>query len=240
MNRITRFLLAFAVSLLGVAIAQSFDLPAGIPPEYTTLVTLGIGVVTGWLVYPLTAIAKKLGRTEGPTTVAISAGLSLAVALGLTLIQADASRGDAPLWPALFSAFLGWLQANGTYIARAQAISKGNALAPQSAPQATGEVHLPQVRQPSGVEALPNSETPPPGAQGLLGGGLLAVGLDRVLGQILTGLGLQGTPAQLARIGARLVLIAPDLLDGDTHLSAQNRNIILGVVMDLKLEGKLI
>jgi hypothetical protein len=71
---------------------------------------------------------------------------------------------------------------------RIQTISKGNALSPEvSSPGGCAGQSSGISQPPSGLESLSDlgPSTPPPGAQGLLGGGLLAMTLDVMLGQIL-------------------------------------------------------
>ncbi|UQN06262.1 hypothetical protein [Deinococcus sp. QL22] len=252
MNPIIAVLFLFVVTLLPTAFAQSLGLPAGIPAEYTAIVTVIITALTGWLVTPLTAVAKKLGRTEGPTTVLISAVLSIVIALGLTIIQAALSSGTDPLWPAVISALVGWVKANGDYLMRVQANTKANVLATESArgqsdeAAASGGVEQEALR-PSGVEAIP---TPflnglPEGAR-LLGGNLGSAAMGAMTGLIsspllevaiglLTSAFPSGVPKGLAeRFLTEAVRLAPELLDGDGYVSNAGRQRLNGVLLDIK------
>jgi hypothetical protein len=88
-------------------------------------ITLAIGLLSALLVHPLTAIFKKLGLTQGPTTVLISGVLSLLISGGFTLWHVAAAHVGADLWPALLSAALAFIAANGAYIAQVQSSIKG-------------------------------------------------------------------------------------------------------------------
>jgi hypothetical protein len=88
--------------------------------------------------------------------------------------------------------------------------------------------------------------TPPDGARssqtaaplGVLG--MTGNRLDDLVGWALQQAGLTAPgPAAYLRVGAKLAMVAPDLLDGDPHLSAENRDRVLAVVMDLKRLGGL-
>ncbi|GAA5514757.1 hypothetical protein Dcar01_03518 [Deinococcus carri] len=247
MRKLSLFTLSVLVLGTGLALAQGTDLPSGIPAEYQGVVAVLIGLLSAVLVQPLTSIAKKLGRTTGPTTVAVSAVLSLLVALGFALAQAAATRGGLNLGGALLVALVAFVKANGDYITRVFSNAKGNALAPAGLPDpvpvVVGEVVTPpEVRgapPASGLEVIPGLDTTPGAARGLLGGGTLALTLDALLESLLSQAGLQPTPARLLRIGGRLAVVAPDLLDGDAHLSADSRNRVLGVILELKQGGLL-
>lgn len=227
--------LTFALLLLcaGVAFAQT-DLP-GVPAEWQALLALAITGLSGWLVVPLTALSKRLGCTKGPTTVLISAALSLAVTLGIHLWQAYEVRGDLP-WPqALWSALGAFVVSQGLYWMRR--LSQGN-VTPQVGP-VIGEVQPPaDVKQapPSGFEPM----TGLTGVQGFAGLPAVATGLlSNLIADVLREAKLLATPEQVMRVALALAPVAPDLLDGDVHLSAENRNRILRVVMDLKATGTL-
>ena len=87
----------------------------GVPAEYEPLVTLFIAWVSAWLVQPLTALTKKWGGTRGPSTVAVSAMLSLLVSVGFSA-AASRATGGLNLWQVLGSAGLAFLRANGNYV----------------------------------------------------------------------------------------------------------------------------
>lgn len=122
-----------ALVLLGSAFAQT-DLPTGIPAEYQATVILLVGLIAGWLVQPLTAIWKKLGRTQGPTTVFISGVLSLVVALGFNFAQAVADGRGQNLWHVLFIALIAFLKANGDYLSRVFGTAKGTEVGTTTGP----------------------------------------------------------------------------------------------------------
>lgn len=121
--------LFFLALLSGTALAQAADLPSGIPAEYQHVVTVLVGLLAAVLVQPLTALGKKLGRTQGVTTVAVSGVLSLLVALGFTLAQALATHHEQNLWGTLLIALVAFLKANGDYLTRVFANAKGAQIA---------------------------------------------------------------------------------------------------------------
>ncbi|MFC6592432.1 hypothetical protein ACFP81_10775 [Deinococcus lacus] len=109
----------------------------GVPPEWEPLLTLLVAWASAWLVQPLTAIAKKVGCTQGPTTVAVSAGLSLLVAAGFSVAAAQASGQTVALGQVLLSAVLAFVRANGAYLGQVQAGEErgtGEGRAPSSTP----------------------------------------------------------------------------------------------------------
>ena len=116
----------------------------GVPPEWEALVTLLVAWAAAWLVQPLTAIAKKLGCTQGPTTVAVSAALSLLVATGFSVAAAQASGQPATLAQVVVSAGLAFLRANGAYLSNVQAGRKGAGEAPGAVQQPPDDG--PQIR----------------------------------------------------------------------------------------------
>lgn len=98
---------------------------SGIPAEHEPLVVLVVGLLSSALVGPLTAIAKKLGGTTGPSTVAISAALSLVVAFGFEFARALAGE-QRTIWSALLIAFIAFSRSNGEYV-RQKFLSKQDA-----------------------------------------------------------------------------------------------------------------
>jgi len=136
----------------------------GLPPEWGHVVTVLIGLLSGWLVYPATAIAKKLGQTHGPGTVTIAAALSMLVGVGYAAVSAM-SGGAFSVTQAITVAVIAFFKANGEAIARAQAADRaerekkagGEAQAQrESAPSVTVNVPAPAPQQPV---------TPPPGIE---------------------------------------------------------------------------
>ena len=63
--------------------------------------------------------------------------------------------------------------------------------------------------------------------------------IDMLVESLLKATGLQGTPIQMFRVGAKLAIMAPDLMDGDVHLSSENLARINNVILDLKKAGGL-
>ncbi|MDP9766474.1 hypothetical protein [Deinococcus enclensis] len=224
-------LLALIVLLSGAALAQDVQ---GIPDEYSTIVTTLIGILSAVLVQPLTSIFKKLGRTTGPGTVAISAALSLMVAFFFTFAQASATNTGLNFPGLLLIALIGFLKANGDYITRVFTTAKGAETA--GATQGDGAapaLNVTTERPASGLESI--SGTP----RGLFSDLVIP---DALLGVILMALraaGVSDTQANATAIVGRLLPVAPDLLDGNAHLSSENRNRILSEVMTLKASGSL-
>lgn len=114
-------LFALLALLSGLAFAQ--DAIPGVPADVQPVVTLIVSFLTGYVVLALTAISKKWFNTKGPTTVAVSAGLSVLAGFGFTAYAALAVRGDMPWTQALMAAFLGFVGSNGAYLARVFASS---------------------------------------------------------------------------------------------------------------------
>ncbi|WP_414656767.1 hypothetical protein ACINK0_11395 [Deinococcus sp. VB343] len=233
------------------------DLP-GLPADWQPVVTLAIGLLSGVLVGPLTAIAKKLGRTEGPNTVAVSAVMSLLVTLGFSLWQATASQTNMPWGQALLLALIAFVKSNGDYISRVFSTAKGQGTPevtvnmptpeqpPTPAPIVIGDVMPPaDIKTPppgapaSDIEPIPGLDTAPLGLLSSLPPQVVEQGIEVVISQMLAQAGLQATPQQLVRVAARLAVVTPDLMDGNAYLSAENRNRILGVILDLKAGGDL-
>jgi hypothetical protein len=123
--KLTR-LLFLPLFLLGLALAQASapSLPAQLAP-YADGITFAIGLLSAALVHPLTAIFKRLGNTQGPTTVLISGVLSLVISGAFTLWQAAHTHAGTGLIPALLSALTAFIVANGRYLALVQSSVKG-------------------------------------------------------------------------------------------------------------------
>ncbi|THF88394.1 hypothetical protein E7T09_04090 [Deinococcus sp. KSM4-11] len=212
--------------LLSFAFAQ--DVLPGVPTAYVPVATLLISLLSGLLVKPLTAIVKRLGNTTGVTTVAVSAGLSLLVVIGVNLWQAWATRGSVP-WPtALFMALVAFLQANGAYLAQVAAAIKGAQVAGVSA-------GLPQL-DPS---RLPGFQAQPflglPGGVTAVAGSLLANPiLEGFIKTLLQNAGLPVGAAQVFEVALKLAPIAPDLFDGNPQLDTEHLAMISRIVLDLK------
>ncbi len=98
---------------------------------------------------------------------------------------------------------------------------------------------------PSGVEPIPGtglglfSVASFGGLGGAVAGLLGPQSIDILVEVLLKAAGLQGTPLQMFRVGAKLAVVAPDLLDGDLHLSSENLARINNAILDLKAAGGL-
>lgn len=96
----------------------------GLPADLASIFTVVIGLIASMLVGPLTAIWKKAGKTEGPTTVGISAVLSLIVGIIYAVISAS-SGGAFNIVQALVVAVVAFVKSNGSYIMAKQATAGG-------------------------------------------------------------------------------------------------------------------
>lgn len=116
------FFALFSVSYaLDFATELSSRSGGAISPE---VVSALIGYLAGGIVWVITAIAKRAGRTSGVTTVMVSAGLSaLGVGVGGYLWGLYGTGWDGALNAAL-AAVSALVTANGKYIANAQAAEK--------------------------------------------------------------------------------------------------------------------
>jgi len=223
---------------LGVAFAQ--DAVVGIPQEYSVMVFGMIAVVSGLLVEPLTALAKRAGNTQGVTTGTVSAVLSLVVAFGFTLAQSLNTDTPVNVWAALGVAFWAFVQANGSYISKMLAAKRGTEKAGQDV---SGDNVLPLDKgtpldaPASGLETLPLTSWGE--AVPFMGAPLVEMGLGALVEQLLRQSRLPASVDDVARVVARLALGAPDLLDGSAYLSSDNRGRIPGVLLGLKRGGGL-
>lgn len=128
MKRITPFvwliLLMLAVLLVwSMAGAQTAldDIEAKVGIPSGLLVTL-IGYLASMLVIPLTALAKKLGQTKGPTTVVISSVLSFVITFVGGLLLGLYSSWTEALWAAVVTVAI----SNGLYNFKVQTQTKAN------------------------------------------------------------------------------------------------------------------
>lgn len=135
----------------------------GLPAEAASVVVLVIGYLSALLVAPLTAIWKRLGNTQGVSTVMVSAFLSLMVAIGWAIISAFSSGSVTivGIGQALVVAIIAFLRANGSYLMTVQANAKAN----NAAPKKKGEdgAATPTVTVNVPPSASPSPVTPPPG-----------------------------------------------------------------------------
>lgn len=90
----------------------------GLPAEYALIVNTVIGLLSAALVGPATAIAKKWFKTEGVTTVAVSAALSTLVAVGVMIYQA--AQGTLS-WSGVIIGLIAFIRSNGEYLKVRQA-----------------------------------------------------------------------------------------------------------------------
>lgn len=119
-----RLLPLFALLFFGLAFAQVTDIGSELETRYglpAGLFSTVIGLLSAWLIIPLTALAKKLGRTTGPTTVTVSAFFSaLLVGVGGWVLGLYGT-GTASYGAACWAALLAFLKANGDYLTKVQA-----------------------------------------------------------------------------------------------------------------------
>ncbi len=236
-------------SLCSFAFAQ--DAVQGIPEQYQTMIYGMISVVAGLLVEPLTAIFKRAGGTQGATTVGISAALSLLVAFGFTLAQALTTNQNLNFWGTLAVAFWAFLQSNGSYISKMLAAKRGSEKAGQdisiqAAQEKAGQPETP-FQLPSGLEEVPldgvqhfEGIMPAPQPEMSFAQGMLSD--ETLTGVIKAALGVAGievTDDRVLKVALRVLKFSPDVLDGDLHLSAETRGLILNAVLDLKA-GKVL
>ncbi len=114
----------------------------GIPAEYAAVVFTLIGVLSSWLVQPVTALLKRLGKTSGVTTVAISAALSFVTALLFAVLTASGS--DVNWLGVLVTTVIAFVKANGDYISKQQAANRTPSALPERPEAATvGEIQPP-------------------------------------------------------------------------------------------------
>lgn len=96
----------------------------GIPTEYQAVVPVAIGVLASYLVAPLTALYKKLGKSEGITTVTISAALSALIAGVAGYATGLYGTGSHAVFAAIGASLTAFLKANGDYQSRVNANKK--------------------------------------------------------------------------------------------------------------------
>lgn len=230
-------LLALLLALTGVAAAQAYDLsPILADPIGWAVAMTTNPLLLGLFVFGVVATVKRdAERRQPPITwnpwlwraVAFAVGTLSSVLLrvivvrvlnragvsldiGVTLLNGFAAGVIAVIGRDGLKTALGWL-------GRSDLLS--------------------QLLGGSGSVAAPVTVTAP---QSLVGLPAVDLGsLTDLIVLVLTGAGLSPTQERLVRVTAALAPVAPDLLDGDVHLSAENRNRILQVVMDLKTGGRL-
>ena len=114
----TLILMAFVLSSLAFAsVPELITRHFGVPIEAQSYL---IGALSALLVRPLTAVAKQLGRTSGPTTVVISGVISALVNAGFGLyFKVYATPAEA-----IIASFAGFVLAAGLYHADVHAKAK--------------------------------------------------------------------------------------------------------------------
>lgn len=246
MTRVLRLfvpLLALLLALTGVAAAQAFDLsPILADPIGWAVAMTTNPLLLGLFVFGVVATVKRdAERRKPPITwnpwlwrgIAFAVGVASSVLLrvivvrvlnragvsldiGVTLLNGFAAGVIAVIGRDGLKTTLGWL-------GRSDLLT-----------QLLGRAGTDTA---TGTETEAATVTAP---QSLAGLSAMDLGsLTDLIVLVLTGAGLSPTQERLVRVTAALAPLAPDLLDGDVHLSAENRNRVLRVVMDLKTGGTL-
>lgn len=204
--------------VLGVALAQGTAAPTflpGVPAEYQAAVLSGLGLVSGFVTYLLTAVYKRLKKTTGVTTVQVSAVLSVVVSLGFTLWQAYLTRGETPWYVALLVAVWAFVQSNASWIARVQSgVAANRATGVESLTSVIGQPLL-------GLPALTS------GVGDVLANPLL----EAAIKMALHAAGLPTGSLEVLKVAAEL---GPDFFDGNAMLSTEHLNTINAAVLDAK------
>lgn len=244
--------LALLLSWTGVAFAQDTTFPAidptgwgASPFVFGAFLTLVMAAIKRWS--EQAALAKYGSITGNPWLWrGVVLVLALVGAFGLNIAKYGAELvlfGLVSPWTVLLFALASALVAMGYRDLLKQALSWIGGPNLPGAPVDPTMPSAPTVpAPPSGVEPIPGA---PLGLMSVasfsgLGGALLGTqGIDMLVEILLKAAGLQGTPQQLFRVGAKLAVVAPDLLDGDVHLSNENLARINNVILDLKKAGGL-
>ncbi|GHG37622.1 hypothetical protein GCM10017784_35060 [Deinococcus indicus] len=124
----------------------------GVPAEYAAIIYTIVGLISAALVGPLTALAKKWGRTSGVQTVTVSLALSALIAVGFAAWSA-AQGGRVDWLGVIVSALIAFAKSNGDYLSRRNATKSGTELAQP----------LPLLAAPVVPEILPPAELIQPG-----------------------------------------------------------------------------
>ena len=120
--RIQIFVVMLAIGTIALAqgAVETFETQNHLPAGFITTI---IGIVGSLLMGPATAIAKKLGKTNGPSTVMVNVALSFVV----VAVCGHAAHLYAG-WPeAIYAAFVSVVMSQGTYLMQANAEAKGRA-----------------------------------------------------------------------------------------------------------------
>ncbi|CAM3265301.1 hypothetical protein DESA109040_05805 [Deinococcus saxicola] len=260
------WVLALVLLAGGFAFAQSVDLFPTIDPTGWGRSFYAFG---GFLLLAIAAIKRavddKVKGQSGPGGLAKIAGnpwtwrtLAIVLGVGGAFGLAAAKYGAELLlfglvspWSTLAFGLAASVVAMGGYDILKKFFSLiGSPALPDPAqqPAVIGELQPPadlKSPPPSGIEPIPGgglglfSVPSFSGAGGAVAGLLGPQGVDVLVETLLRAAGLQGTPLQMFRVGAKLAVVAPDLLDGDVHLSSENLARINNAVLDLKAAGGL-
>lgn len=252
--------LALLLAWGGYAFAQDTTFPTIDPTgwggspfafgAFLTLVTAAIKrAVEGWKLEKYGHITGNPWLWRGVVLV-----LALVGAFGLNIAKYGAELvlfGLVSPWTVLLFALASALVAMGYRDLLKSALGwiGGPVLAePAQQPAVIGEIQPPadlKAPPPSGIEPIPGAPlgllnvASFGGAGGLVAGFLGPQSIDMLVEVLLKAAGLQGTPLQMFRVGAKLAVVAPDLLDGDPHLSSENLARINNAILDLKKAGGL-
>ena len=239
--------LALLLLFAGVAFAQDSGFPAidpsgwgGSPFVFGAFLTLVVAAikraVEGWKL-------EKYGQEFGNPWLWRGVVLLLALtgSFGLNIARYGAELvlfGLVSPWTVVLFALASALVAMGYRDLLKSALGwiGGPTLPDPVQPDVIGELVPPESLKtvpPSGLEPIAS-----PGL-GLLSLPAVPQTIEMLVNMLLQGAGLQGTPLQMFKVGAKLALVAPDLLDGDLHLSSDNLARINNVILDLKKAGGL-
>ena len=240
MTRVLRLFvpfLALLLALTGVAAAQAFDLsPILADPIGWAVAMTTNPLLLGLFVFGVVATVKRdAERRKPPITwnpwlwrgIAFAVGVASSVLLRVIVVRVLNRAG--------VSLEIGVTLLNG-FAAGVIAVIGRDGLKTTLGWLGRSDL-LTQLLGGSGSVAAPVTVTVP---QPLTGLPAVATGLlSDLIADVLRKARLLATPEQVMRVAVALAPVAPDLLDGDVHLSAANRNRVLGVVLDLKAGGHL-
>ena len=136
-----------AAVLLGLFICTGVSaqgaLP-GVPAELQPYVPYLIGLASGFLVGPATAIYKHLGGTSGVSTVLVSTVLSALLAGLPGYLHGVYGTGWQAFWGVFWAVLTSVVKSNGSYIMKAQAARKGTREALAETGMQVSPPYLPQ------------------------------------------------------------------------------------------------
>lgn len=237
--------LALIVLLSGAALAQ--DALTGLPSLDPSKLGADVFSLGGVVLLVVQFLKRQVERTRPDVRPwvwwAVSVTLAEAGAAGLFYARFGATFGDLPSpWGWLLFGLLAGLVASG-FKDLVMGILKTPR--PSTAPDVNVKVEAPAAlptpaplnvtikRPASGLEPIPGLDAPAV-PRGFLDDLQIPDALMGVILMALKGAGVPDTVANAGVIVARLLPVAPDLLDGSAHLSSENRNRILNEAMTLK------